>query len=228
MDTYQPRLKICGVANVEDARLISDWGADYCGVLVDVSFSERSLSLEQARVVASASDVRVVVLLCEPEFETAREVARQIKPFALQLLCLESPEFLRKLKSSVSCQIWKTLHLPIATGQASAREYVEAGADILLVDSVDTSEGFTRMGGTGKVADWNAVAELIEKVSVPVFLAGGIGPENVESALITVRPYGVDLCSGVEALKGKKDPDKVRFLIKNFKSAQEKIKGGNG
>ena len=64
MDTYQPRLKICGVADVEDSRLISDCGADYCGVLVDVSFSERSLSLEQARGVASASDIRVVVLLC--------------------------------------------------------------------------------------------------------------------------------------------------------------------
>ena len=102
---------------------------------------------------------------------------------------------------------------------------MNAGADTLLVDSVDTSEGFTRMGGTGKVADWNAVAELIEKVSVPVFLAGGIGPENVESALIKVQPYGVDLCSGVEASKGIKDSEKVRSLIKNFMAAQVKIKG---
>lgn len=226
MDTYQPRLKICGVTNVEDARLIGDSGADYCGVLVDVGFSERSLSLERAREVASAAGTQVVVLLCDPTLEAALEVVSQIKPYALQLLCRESPEFLRTLKSRVSCQVWKTIHLPVAAGQASAMEYVEAGADILLVDSVDTSEGFARMGGTGKVADWSAVAGLVEKVSVPVFLAGGIGPHNVENALIQMRPYGVDLCSGVEAFKGKKDPEKVRSLIKNFKAAQAKIEGG--
>ena len=227
MRPYRPLLKICGVANAEDARLTGDCGADYCGILVDVGFSERSLSLDEALPVASASRAPVVVLVCDPEIDAALEIARRVKPFALQLLCRESPEFLKKLKARVFCQVWKTIHLPMAADQPAANEYVEAGADALLVDSVDTSEGFTRMGGTGKVADWNAVSELMARVSAPVFLAGGIDPDNIESALIQVRPYGIDLCSGVEAFKGKKDPEKLRRLVENFTAAQAKLKGGN-
>lgn len=227
MGPYRPRLKICGVANVEDARLVGSCGADYCGILVDVSFSERSLSLEQAKDVASASSTQVVVLLCDPDLDTALEVVRQIEPYALQLLCRESPEFLSELKSRVSCQVWKTIHLPRANIQTTAEEYVAAGADSLVIDSADTSEGFTRMGGTGKVTDWNTVAALIDKVDVPIFLAGGINPDNIMSALIDVRPYGIDLCSGVEALKGIKDPHKVSKLIENFKTTQEKIEAGD-
>ena len=71
MVSYLPRLKICGVANAEDARLVGLCGADYCGILVDVDFSERSLSLDEAQSVASASRAPTVVLLCEPELDAA-------------------------------------------------------------------------------------------------------------------------------------------------------------
>lgn len=220
---YRPRLKICGVTNVDDARLVTDSGADYCGVLVDVGFSERSLSLRQAREVASASGVPVVVLLCDPELATAEEVVREIEPYALQLLCGEPPDFVRTLKSRLACRIWKTLHLPAAPGPASPEEYVEAGVDAFLIDSCDTSEGFLRRGGTGKVGDWRAAAALVEESRVPVFLAGGIGPDNVASALVEVRPHGIDLCSGVEASKGRKDPEKLKALVDAFRSAATKL-----
>ena len=224
--TYRPRLKICGVTNVEDARLVSSLGADYCGLVVNIGYSERKLSVEEARKVASASDIPVVVLLCDPTAEQALDAARRIEPHALQLLCRESPDLIAELKSKALCRIWKTVHLPAVPDQAAPEAFVEAGADALLVDSSDTSQGFLRLGGTGKLADWSAAAELMAKVSVPVFLAGGIGPENVESALIEVRPYGIDLCSGVEAEKGKKDPAKLRTLIDNFNRALAKVAEG--
>lgn len=225
MTVYTPKLKICGVANEGDARLVGASGADYCGVLVDVAFSERNLSLEHARMVADAAGIDVVVLLCDPTVEAALKVYEHIHPFALQLLCHETPKMLSDIKSNVNCQVWKTLHLPIPDGQAAPQEYVDAGADALLVDSMDTSEGFARMGGTGKVADWQAVKGLINQVPSPVFLAGGIGPENVASALTDVRPYGIDLCSGVEASKGVKNPEKIRQLVANFKAAVKTIEG---
>jgi phosphoribosylanthranilate isomerase len=96
----------------------------------------------------------------------------------------------------------------------------------LLIDSADASDGFLRLGGTGKVADWQAAAAIVEKLSMPVFIAGGINPDNVEEALIRLRPYGVDLCSGVEAAMGKKDPEKVRALVSRFKTAVERIEKG--
>ena len=142
----------------------------------------------------------------------------------MQLLCCESPEFIRELKARVSCQIWKTLHLPVAPGQATAEEYVSAGVDAFLIDSSDTGEGFLRLGGTGKLVDWDQAAAVIGQISKPVFLAGGINPDNVAAALKTVRPYGIDLCSGVEAVKGRKDPDKVRRLVDEFQTAVTEIK----
>jgi phosphoribosylanthranilate isomerase len=223
----RPCLKICGNTSFEDVDLVGDSGADYCGILVNVSFSERSLSFEQAYEVASASKIPTVILLCDPEMKLAEKVAAEIRPHALQLLCQESPEFLKDLKSRVRCQIWKTIHLPIASGQVSPEEYVQSGADALLVDSVDSTEGLLRMGGTGKVADWKVAAAIVEAVSVPVFLAGGLNPENVEKAVLEVRPFGIDLCTGVEASKGKKDPEKLRTLVENFNAAISKMGRGN-
>jgi phosphoribosylanthranilate isomerase len=219
----QPCLKICGNTNIEDVRLVGASGADYCGILVNVAFSERSLSLQQAFELTSESKIRTVILVCDPRIEEAKEIAAKIKPFALQLLGHESPGLVRELKSGLQCRIWKTIHLPLVSGQASPEKYVKAGADALLVDSVDTGEGFQRLGGTGKVADWKAAAAIIKAVSIPVFLAGGINPGNVEKAITEVRPYGIDLCSGVEGSRGKKDPEKLRLLVKNFRSAKEKL-----
>ncbi|MCY3990925.1 MAG: phosphoribosylanthranilate isomerase [Caldilineaceae bacterium] len=210
-------LKLCGTTSAEDARL--GRGADFCGILVGVEWSERSLTLEEAGEVAKASGVKNVILLCNPSAEFAAEVTSALRPHALQLLCYETPAFVSELKSSLSCEIWKTVHLSGLEGQAIPEEYAEAGADALLVDSVDASEGFARLGGTGKVGDWAAVAALKEEIRIPIFLAGGISPENVADAVCKVRPHGIDLCSGVEARRGQRDPEKVKALMLRYREA---------
>ena len=210
-------LKLCGTTSAEDARLGS--GADFCGILVGVEWSERSLSMEEAAEVARASGVRNVILLCNPSAAFAKEVASVLRPHALQLLSHEPPELVAELKRELPCKIWKTVHLPILDGQATPEKYVDAGADALLVDSVDVSQGIQRLGGTGKVGDWAAAVELKEKTDIPIFLAGGIGPDNVADAVRCVQPYGIDLCSGVESRRGKRDPEKVKELLRNFRKA---------
>ena len=214
-------LKLCGTTSAEDARL--GRGADFCGMILGVEWSERSLTLEEAREVAEASCAKNVILLCNPSAEFAAEVTRTLRPHALQLLCHEVPALVAELKSSLSCEIWKTVHLTGLDGQATPEEYAAAGADVLLVDSVDSSEGFDRLGGTGKVGDWAAVAELKEEIDIPIFLAGGINPDNVAAAIRTVRPHGIDLCSGVEARRGRRDPDKVKALMLRFREAVAEI-----
>lgn len=210
-------LKLCGATSAEDARL--GRAADFCGILIGVEWSERSLTLEEAREVAKASGVKNVILLCNPSAEFAEEVTIALSPHALQLLCHETPALVSELKSSLSCEIWKTVHLSTLDGQATPEEYAEAGADALLVDTVDASEGFDRLGGTGKVGDWKAVAALKEEIEIPIFLAGGINPDNVADAVSTVRPHGIDLCSGVEARRGQRDPEKVEALMHRFREA---------
>ena len=212
-------LKLCGTTNSEDALLAGRAGVDFCGILVDVTWSERSLTLEQARPVAQASGLHNVILLCNPSAAFAVEVADTLQPYALQLHCHEPPSLVAELKESLTCAIWKTVHLPTLEGQAEPQAFVAAGADALLADSVDTSEGFARLGGTGKVGDWEAVAALKQQVDIPVFLAGGIGPDNVAAAVHAVQPDGIDLCSGVESARGRRDPAKVERLMQMFRKA---------
>ena len=215
----RPKLKICGITNITDMRLVNQSGADYAGILAGVDYSERNLSLEQARIVAAESALPVVVLLCDPEPAYVIEVVERIKPAAIQLLCLEAPDLISDLKKMVGCEIWKSVHMPLQAGQSAPEKYVEAGADAILIDSVNTSEGFFRFGGTGTTVDWRSAAELVKNLDAPVFLSGGINPGNIEQALREVKPYGADLCSGVEAEKGKKDPEKLAKLVDRFRAA---------
>lgn len=220
-------VKICGITSIHDARLAADAGADYVGVLVDVAVSERTRSTAQASEIASGSPIPTVLLLYNRTTSDIQENVSQIQPFALQLLGQEPPQQVEELKDTVPCQLWKSVYLPagspenvdMPTVQAEMQAYRDAGADFLLFDSVDMSLEKPRYGGTGKTCDWNVAAELITESPLPVFFAGGIRPENVKAAIETIRPHGIDLCSGVEASKGIKDPHKLEQLMEQVKQA---------
>lgn len=217
-------VKICGITSIHDAQLAADAGADYIGVLVDVAVSERTRSATQASEIASASPIPSVILLYNRTTSDIEEVVSQTHPFAVQLLGQESPQQVEELKRTVSCQLWKSVYLPagspenvdIPAVQDEMKAYRDAGADFLLFDSVDMSLEKPRYGGTGKTCDWNVAAELITDSPLPVFFAGGIRPGNVKAAIETIRPHGIDLCSGVEASKGIKDPNKLKRLIEQI------------
>jgi phosphoribosylanthranilate isomerase len=227
MAQYQPFLKICGVTNADDARLISASGADYCGVLVHVAVSPRSLSLDEAVRVAGAATIPVVVLQRDEDLETVLEVVERIQPAVLQLHGGEPPERVAQVKARWAGQVWKAVHFPAQPGQGAPEDYVAAGADALLVDSVEIRGGVAMLGGTGKVGDWAAAADLVRRTPIPVILAGGIKPGNVAQAVREVRPAGVDLSSGVELIKGKKDPALVKALVENLRNAVESTRSAN-
>lgn len=223
------KVKICGTTSIHDACLAADAGSDYSGVLVDVASSERSLTTPQAVEITNASPIPTVLLLYNRTTSDIREEVRQIQPFAVQLLGQETPQQVEKLKRVVNCQLWKSVYLPAGNPEnvnmsevrAQMQAYRDAGADFLLFDTVDTSIDPPRYGGTGKTCDWHVAAELIDESSLPVFFAGGIRPENVKEAIETIKPYGIDLCSGVEALKGKKDNQKLERLMEQVKLTEE-------
>ena len=220
-------VKICGITSVHDAQLATDAGADYVGVLVDVAVSERTRSADQASEISNGSPIPTVLLLYNRTTSDIQEIVSQVRPLAVQLLGQEPPQQVEELKRAVSCQLWKSVYLPagspenvdIPAAQAEMQAYRDAGADFLLFDSVDMSLEKPRYGGTGKTCDWNVAAELITESPLPVFFAGGIRPENVKAAIETIRPHGIDLCSGVEASKGIKDPRKLEQLMEQVKQA---------
>lgn len=221
------RVKICGITSVHDAQFAADAGADYAGVLVEVAASERSLSPSTAVEIAKGSPIPTVLLLYNRATADICAAVSQINPFAVQLLAQEPPQQVETLKRKVQCQLWKSVYLPAGSREdvdvravrAEMDAYCDAGADFLLFDTVDMSREKPRYGGTGKTCDWHVAGELIAESPLPVFFAGGIRPENVKAAIETIRPHGIDLCSGVEASKGIKDKRKLDRLMAEVQKA---------
>jgi phosphoribosylanthranilate isomerase len=221
------KAKICGTTNLEDVRLSADEGADYFGVVVEVDFSPRSLTVEDAGPLFAEPPIPGVALVFKMKEARIQTVIQELNPFAVQFLDPAEISLLNRLKSAYpSVEMWQSVHLPQAGQEADighvkkiVQDYVDAGVDSLLFDTVAVSEGKTKFGGTGKTSDWDLVKGLIDTIQspVPVWLAGGINPENVGDALDSVDPYGIDLCSGVEARPGKKDRQKIKALMSTIR-----------
>ena len=229
------KAKICGNTNLEDARLAAAAGADYFGVVVDVDFSPRSLSIDDARPIFSQPPLPAVALVFEMPADRIRHLVNVLEPFAIQFLGHPQPDLLQEIKRDVpAIALWQSIHLPANDhGRlpddlgVTLRDCIDAGVDALLLDSASSGGGKTRFGGTGQTFDWRLAGEVIRMVpdGLPVWLAGGINPDNVTAALEAVHPYGIDLCSGVEARPGKKDPDKINRLMDAIRMASAKDRG---
>ncbi len=220
------KVKICGITSIHDACLAADAGANYIGILVDVAASERTMQITQAVEIASGSPIPTVLLLYNRTTSDIQDAVSQIQPYAVQLLGQETPQQVEELKRNATCQFWKSVYLPAGSPEnvdksavhAQMQAYQNAGADYLLFDTVDINVDPPRYGGTGKRYDWGLAAELISDSPLPVFLAGGIRPDNVKAAIENINPYGIDLCSGVEASKGIKDKHKLNQLMEQVRN----------
>jgi phosphoribosylanthranilate isomerase len=145
------------------------------------------------------------------DLEEAVRFYKEIRADFLQLHGNEEVTFVKNLRSLVPCNIIKTVHVK---GEESIQEAKKHSrfSDAILLDTAAKE-----MGGSGKTHDWEISRRIVEAVEKPVFLAGGLTPENVREAVEMVRPYAVDVSSGVEREKGKKDLEKVRKFIEAAK-----------
>ena len=217
-------VKICGTTNLTDRDLVADSGADYFGVLVDVGFSPRSITLEKAKPLFDSPPIPGIALIFDINPRSVEAVINELNPFAVQLIGNESPETLASLNSMLSCQVWKSLYVPpkgrgdidIDEMETLIEDYEDSGADVLSVGTMDISVGATQFGGTGMISDWGVIRVLMKAMSVPGFLAGGLNSDNVVSAVQVVRPKGIDICTGVESSIGKKDPAKLARLFESL------------
>ncbi|SDX83302.1 phosphoribosylanthranilate isomerase [Halobellus clavatus] len=211
------RVKICGVTNETDLGGVERAGADAVGVIAAVPVdTPREVSLGTAtRLLDSAPPFLTTTLVTMPETPAdAVEVSERVRPDVLQLHGDFAPDVFTEIRESVQASVVAVVD---AAAPERAREVAPA-VDGILVDSVD-SEG---AGGTGETHDWTATAEVASTLDAPVILAGGLHPGNVADAVGTVRPFAVDVASGVEASGEDKDPDAVRAFVANAKRAGER------
>jgi phosphoribosylanthranilate isomerase len=217
-------VKICGTTNLEDARVSIDAGADALGFVF--SASPRRVSTEQARaIVAKLPEVvdKVGVFVNERE-ENVLDAVRHAGLTAVQLHGDEPAEFARRLKAErPGIRVFKavsfeslgqgTACLPLAmAGQADA-------FDALLVDGAPAGRG-----GMGRGFDWEQARTLLRtRPDIKVVVAGGLTSENVAEPIRALRPWGVDVVSGVECGPGKKDGEKVRAFVQAVRACENRL-----
>jgi phosphoribosylanthranilate isomerase len=202
-----PRVKICGITNLEDARHASVCGADALG-FVFYPDSPRFIKPQLARQIIAELPplVTTVGLFVNETPAYIREVVALCGLNTVQLHGDEQPDQC----SYPPCRVIKALRLHDQLGDGLFATYRVAA---LLLDAYVPE----RFGGTGHRCDWQRAAVVAAQYRV--ILAGGLNPQNVAEAVRQVRPYGVDVSSGVEARPGKKDPEKVAQFIRMAKEA---------
>lgn len=206
-------VKICGTTNLEDAHLAHAAGADYFGAIVEHAPSPRCVSLADAVTLRENTPLPAVALTVNRPLEYLLDLAARMRPAALQLHGDESAELVRELATRGHV-VWKALSGEAEAVLRAAEAMQAAGAAAILLDARAEKAGETVYGGTGERSDWALARRLVDD-GYRVILAGGLDPSNVAEAIVAVRPWAVDVASGVEAAKGRKDAAKVREFVFN-------------
>lgn len=205
-------VKICGMTNLDDARLAADLGAWALGMILWPG-SRRACPPEQADLIGAELRRRLELVGVFVN-ATLDEVALAADRFGLTLLQLhgdEGPAYCREAARRTGCRVMKAARVRDA---ASIRRLEPFRTDLHLLDA----HARGAYGGTGRTFDWDLVPAA-GRSGTPVVLSGGLTPDNVGDAVAAVRPFAVDTASGTEAAPGRKDPGKVTAFFRAVAAA---------
>lgn len=204
------RIKFCGITRAEDAGLAAALGVDAIGLVMDPA-SPRFIEPAGAAMIRRLLPpfVDAVLLFRNADADAVTRAIAAVQPSLLQFHGDEAPEFCESFALPYLRAVPMTGAVDVG---AFARRFASAAA--LLLDAHAPGEG----GGQGKTFDWQAVPARLGK---PIVLAGGLTPENVTAAVREVRPYAVDVSSGIEAARGIKDADRMRRFVAAVRYADE-------
>jgi phosphoribosylanthranilate isomerase len=206
-------IKICGITSQADAQCAIQCGADSLGF----NFYPGSKRYVDAQAIRGwigelPPSICKVAILVNPGLAEAIRVSELSSIDALQLHGGESPEFCRAL---VEHGVRFTKAVPV-TAESSLADIPSFATNTVVLDAL-TEEGF---GGGGRTFPWTVARQFVDlHPGLRVILAGGLSPENVARAITEVRPFGVDVTSGVESSPGRKDRDRLRAFIEAARAA---------
>lgn len=214
-------VKICGLTNLEDTVMAMNAGADLLG-FVSAERSPRHLApSEIAKIIREAGSSVPTVLVTHSQ--SVPDIIKRFEESCADILQLHaplSPVEYRAIRASAEKVI---ANVSVEAGLRKVTKDLKVHvsgiselADYILLDTKFRGE----IGGTGKTYDWAIAAELMKYSAKPIIIAGGLSPSNVADAIRQVKPFGVDVSSGVESAIGKKDTRKVREFVKNAKSVK--------
>lgn len=219
---YTPKVKMCGISKVETIPAVVEAKPDYMGLVF--APSKRQVTVDQAKTLVEelhrgyaqkyGSDtehdkndtIKTVGVFVNETVDNLITIANEANLDAVQLHGDEDEAFIQSLKERTNVEVWKAIQIRTA---ADTEKWIDSSADMLLFDAYHKDE----RGGTGEVFDWSSL-DAFER---PFMLAGGIDSTNVARAIRTVRPYGIDISSGIET-NGVKDDEKITAFTKIVKS----------
>lgn len=208
---YTPKVKMCGISKVETIPAVVEAKPDYMGLVF--ASSKRQVTVEQAKTLVEALhkqckaqndmvSIKTVGVFVNETLDNLVTIANEANLDVVQLHGDEDEAFIQSLKERTNVEVWKAIQIRSA---ADAAAWIDSSADMLLFDAYHKDE----RGGTGDVFDWSCL-DTFER---PFMLAGGIDSTNVARAIRTVRPYGIDISSGIET-NGVKDDEKITAFTK--------------
>ena len=204
-------IKICGITRQQDALSAAELGADAIGVVLYAA-SSRAVGIDQLADIVRGipATTRVVALFVDASRD---EVEAVVDTGLIDLL---------QFHGSETAEFCESFSIPYMKAFAVRPDHHLGGliagyqsAEFILLDSYDPASP----GGTGKVFDWALARSLASDLDVKLVLAGGLNPDNIKSAIAAVRPFGVDVSSGVEASKGIKDLTKMKLFIEGARAS---------
>lgn len=212
---YSPVIKICGIRTSETLEAAIAAGADVVGFM-HFPKSPRHIEIDDIAMLISEARGRVetAVVMVNPDNSLIAEVA-MYDPEWLQLHGSESVTRVEGIRSEGGVPVIKALPIAAAEDVDTVAEY-ESIADRILLDAKPPLNA-TRPGGLGMTFNWDLLATLDPEL--PFMLSGGLTPETVADAIKQVKPFGIDVSSGVESAPGEKDADKIRAFIDNARAA---------
>ena len=212
-----PRVKICCIASVDEAKLAIKYGASAIGLVSEMPSGPGPIPEKLIEEIAAAipPGVSSFLLTSKQDVDSIIEQQRRTKVNTIQLvdrLLYGTHSDLKKALPGIS--IVQVIHV---TGEESINEAVDVSkfVNAILLDSGNQSLKIKELGGTGRTHDWDISKKIVKSVNVPIFLAGGLKPENIKEAVNKVRPFGVDVCSGVRT-NGNLDEKKLKVFFENI------------
>lgn len=210
-----PKIKICGITSPSDAKMLSEFGIHAIG-LNFIARSKRKIDIKTAKEILNELPIFIgtVLVLEDLDIKEVIGLCESLSIYNVQLHGNETPEYCKKLKSrNPEIKIIKALKSEKET-LTRLKDY-EKVCDFILLDSANSKD---QMGGTGKTADWKIARQIVEKSKLPVILAGGLNPKNIQDAIKEVKPFAIDINSGVEKSPGKKDKELLKVFFKSLSS----------
>ena len=213
------RVKICCISDPLEAKMAIDAGADAIGLVGPMPSGPGIIDNEMINIIAKSlpASVSSFLLTSETQPETIINHYNKVNTSTIQFVDEIKLIDYKTIRSALPhVKLVQVIHV---LDESAIDQTIEASnfVDTILLDSGNPNKAVKELGGTGRKHNWEISQSIVEKCKVPVFLAGGLNPKNIQTAINTVKPFGVDICSGIRT-NGKLDQSKLNHFFSALKT----------